>query len=126
MTILYLLDPLVNSCYIIPQSKIHPALPSTTLTFLLFNKVHSHWNIYGFRSHTNDLHYEPRVICLQETFSVQPPTPIPNSHFIHSPHSIAAASILIHHNTPYTYLNIDTTIPCIVMNLPSTLGYHCL
>ena len=80
-----------------------------------------HWNIRGLRSHRNDLCYllsiyEPQVICLQETL-VQPPTPIPNYHFIHSPYSIAAASALIHHRTPYTYLNIETIIPCTVVRI---------
>ena len=79
-----------------------------------------HWNISGLHSHRNYLRYlwsiyEPQVIHLQETFLVQPPTPIPNYHFIYSHHCTAAASILIHHNTPYTYLNIATTIPCIVV-----------
>ena len=79
-----------------------------------------HWNIHGFRSHRNYLRYllsiyEPHDICLQETFLVQPPTPIPNYHFIHSLHSIAASSI--HHKTSHTYLNIATTIPCTVVRI---------
>ena len=78
-----------------------------------------HCNIRSLRTHRNYLYllYEPHVICLQETFLVRPPTPIPNYHFIHSPHSIAGASILIHHKTPYTYLNIDITIPCTVLRI---------
>ena len=58
-----------------------------------------------------------QVIYLQKTFLVQPFTPIPNYHFIHSPHSIAASSILIHHKTPYTYLNIETIIPCTMLQI---------
>ena len=89
-----------------------------------------HWNICGFHSHRNYLRdllsiFKPQIICLQETFLVQPATSIPNYHYINSPHSIAA-SILIHHKTPYIYLNIETTIPCTVTNLHSTLDYHHL
>ena len=53
-----------------------------------------HWNIHGLCYLLSI--YEPHVICLQETFLVQPPTPIPNYHFIHS-HSIAASAIIRHH-----------------------------
>ena len=61
--------------------------------------------------------YEPQVIYLQETFLVQPSTPILNYHFTHSPHSIADASIFIHHKTPHIYLNIETTIPCTLLRI---------
>ena len=80
------------------------------------------WNIRGLRAHRHDLrylisNYEPQVICLQETFLTQPPIPIPNYHYIYSPHSIANSGILIHHKTPHTALNINTTVPCTVLRV---------
>ena len=88
-----------------------------------------HLNIHGFCSYRNDLRYllliyEPQIICLQETFLVQPPTQILNYHLIHFPLSITA-SILIHHKIPLPNLNIETTILYTGSNLPSTLDYHC-
>jgi len=81
-----------------------------------------HWNIRSFRSHRHDLryllaNYEPNVICLQETFLVQPPIPIPNYFFIHSPHSISVSSILVHCKTPYVLVDIETTIPCTLLRV---------
>lgn len=78
------------------------------------------WNIRGLRSHRLNLrhliyNYNPFIICLRETFLTYPPVPIPNYHFVSSPHSIAQSSILIHKKkTPYTSLSFQTTIPCTI------------
>ena len=93
----------MNLFYIILQSKILPTqmLPFLLQLLLLYYSTMSilYWNISGLCSHRNDLRYllsiyEPHVICLHKTFLVQPLTPVLNYHFIHSPHSIAASSIL--------------------------------
>lgn len=65
------------------------------------------WNIRGLRSHRLNLHhliynYNPFIICLRETFLTYPPVPIPNYHFVSSPHSIAQSSILIHKKKLHT------------------------
>ena len=75
------------------------------------------WNLRSFNKQRNDLrylikHFNPLVVCLQETQLKVLPTPIPDYHFISFPHSLSTTCILIHKSVPFEPVTINTPLQC--------------
>ena len=75
------------------------------------------WNLRSFNKQRNDLryllkHFNPLVVCLQETQLKALPTPIPDYHFISFPHSLSTTCILIHKSVPFEPVTINTPLQC--------------